>query len=174
MSLQSGRRRSGIRLPFMRVRRSIPPPRSRDPVSSRRRTPPPMCRPAGAAEQMRTATLSCDLSEERTMPDGEPAQLSDEARVLLTVIYDSGVDERVMALIAEHGVEGWTKLQGAQGYGGAGYKLDTPVWPGINHVLLLAVTPEKAGELAAAIRALQNTYRRKPGITLWTQPVSLL
>jgi hypothetical protein len=109
------------------------------------------------------------MSSEETV-----AEAVRETRTLLTVIYDSGVEERLMELIAAQGLDGWTRFTGAHGYGGATYKLDSPIWPGTNNVLLLAVTPEQATQLADAVHALQATYRRKPGITIWLQTVTLL
>jgi hypothetical protein len=108
------------------------------------------------------------------MSDGAAASDEEQTRTLLTVIYDNGVEERLMELVEARDVEGWTRLAGAHGFGGAGYRLDTPVWPGVNNVLLLALPPEKARELAAALRTLQGAYRRKPGITIWMQTVTLL
>jgi hypothetical protein len=93
--------------------------------------------------------------------------------VLLTVIYDSGLDERIQVILAELNVEGWTRIEGAHGYGGTGYRLDTPVWPGTNNLLLLALPGPKATMIAAELRTLQASYRRKPGITMWIQPIQL-
>jgi hypothetical protein len=111
------------------------------------------------------------MPEDNHLPNAQSDETESPDRVLLTVIYDSGLDERIQALITDLNVEGWTRLEGAHGYGGTGYKLDTPVWPGTNHLLLLALTRVKASEVAAALRTLQASYRRKPGITLWIQPI---
>ncbi len=97
-----------------------------------------------------------------------------ERETLLTIIYENGVDERVMNLLADLSIEGWTKLSSAHGFGGTGYKLDSPIWPGENSVLLIALPEARAVEIAAALRALQQTYRRKPGITMWMQPITML
>jgi len=107
------------------------------------------------------------------MPDELPMATPPD-QILLTVIYDDGIDERVMEAIAACDVSGWTKVHGVHGLGGKGKKLDTPVWPGVNNVILLALSSEKATEVAEAVRALQGTYRRRPGITLWVQPITVL
>ena len=93
--------------------------------------------------------------------------------VLLTIVYDSGMDARVTETLEEIGVPGWTKVFGAHGFGGTGPKLDTPVWPGTVNLLYLALEEAQAEEVVRRLRALQATYRRKPGLTLWTQPVTL-
>ena len=61
----------------------------------------------------------------------------------LTVIYDTAIDESITELIDGLGLAGYTKLFEAHGSGGTGHKLNTPVFPGINNILLLLL-PEKA------------------------------
>ncbi len=94
--------------------------------------------------------------------------------VLLTVAYDSGMDERIMETLQELGVTGWTKTFDAHGSGGAGYKLNSPVFPGMVCVLSLVLPEGQAERIAAALRGLQQTYRRNPGLTMWTTPARQL
>ncbi len=108
------------------------------------------------------------------MSDETPTDAPQPQQMVLTVIYDSGLDERVLAVVTEAGAEGWTKIDDAQGYGGTGYKLNTPVWPGMNNILLVALSREQAVTISSALHALQASHRRKPGITLWLQPVEVL
>ncbi len=93
---------------------------------------------------------------------------SDTPTVLLTIAYDSGMDERIMETLQEMGVTGWTKTFDAHGCGGAGPKLNSPVFPGSVHLLYLVLPEAEASRLAAALRVLQTTYRRNPGLTMWT------
>lgn len=97
-----------------------------------------------------------------------------EATILLTVIYDSGMDERLTEALDELGVAGWTRTFGAHGRGGVGRKEDSPIWPGTVNTLLIALPETRVAAVAEALRALQRTYRRNPGLTLWTQPIELL
>jgi hypothetical protein len=98
----------------------------------------------------------------------------DRQQILLTVVYDSGMDERVMETITEIGVPGWTKTFGGHGFGGAGRKEDSPIFPGTVNVLYMTLDAPDVERVADALRALQMSYRRNPGLTLWTQPVTLL
>ena len=95
-------------------------------------------------------------------------------KTLLTIVYDSGMDERVMEALKTCGVSGWTKTFGGHGYGGQGLKVDTPVWPGNVNILTLLLAPEEAGVLAQSLKDLKATYRKNPGLTLWTQAVQTL
>jgi hypothetical protein len=87
----------------------------------------------------------------------------------LTVIYDAGIDESVMELIEGLKLPGYTKLFGAHGAGGCGLKLNTPVFPGVNNLLLLLLPDEKVRTVTDALYRLQATYRLKPGMTLIVQ-----
>ena len=98
----------------------------------------------------------------------------DAATVLLTIAYDSGMDERIMETLREAGITGWTKTFDAHGSGGAGAKLDSPVFPGSITLLYLLLPETEAHRAAAVLRALQKTYRRNPGLTMWTTPALLL
>ena len=91
----------------------------------------------------------------------------------LTVIYDASIDESVSELLEGLNVNGYTKLFGAQGLGGTGRKTNSPVFPGINNVLLLLLPEEAVRTITDALYRLQASYRLKPGITLVLQDVQL-
>lgn len=98
----------------------------------------------------------------------------DGPTVLLTITYDSGMDERIMEALQERGVTGWTKTFDAHGVGGAGPKLNSPVFPGSVSMLSVLLPEPEAQRVAASLRTLQRTYRRNPGLTMWTTPARLL
>lgn len=88
---------------------------------------------------------------------------------LLTIIYDSAIDETMMGLLRELGVQGYTKIFNSHGLGGRGLKENTPIWPGTNHLLLIAAPEADARRIAAAVRRVQSTFRLRPGITMLLQ-----
>ena len=94
--------------------------------------------------------------------------------VLLTIAYDSGMDERIMEALQEIGVTGWTKVFDAHGSGGAGPKLNSPIFPGSINLLSLLLPEAEVQRVAKALRTLQGTYRRNPGLTMWTTPAQML
>ena len=93
--------------------------------------------------------------------------------VQVTVVYDTGMDDRVIEILDTLRVSGWTKVSEAQGFGGAGRKLNTPVFPGQVNMLWIVLPTAEVAPLVEALRALQATYRRNPGLTLWTTPAML-
>jgi hypothetical protein len=90
---------------------------------------------------------------------------------LLMIIYDSGIEEDLVALTKELDLPGWTRVFGAQGQGGAGTKLGDPIWPGTNNVLYVGLPDERVAGVCAALEALKGTFRRNPGITVFVLPL---
>lgn len=93
---------------------------------------------------------------------------------LVTVIYDGGIDEAVLEQVEAMNLSGWTRLVEAHGVGGAGRRRGDQIFPGTNNVLLVALPDERVNELWRRLRALQATFRLKPGITIFVQPVEEL
>jgi hypothetical protein len=91
----------------------------------------------------------------------------------LTVIYDASIDESVTELMDGLNLPGFTKLFDAHGLGGTGRKLNSPVFPGVNNLLLLLLPDEEVPRVTDALYRLQATYRLKPGLTLVLQDVHI-
>jgi hypothetical protein len=92
---------------------------------------------------------------------------------LLTLIYDSAVDETMMDLVGELGVQGYTKIFDAHGLGGRGLKQNDPIHPGSNHLLLLAAPEPEVDRILRAVRRLQESFRLRPGVTILIQDAEL-
>ena len=58
--------------------------------------------------------------------------------------------------------------------GGRGPKMNTPVFPGSNNLVLIAVSEEDAARIQRAIRRLQGSFRLKPGVAIFSQDVEEL
>ncbi len=93
---------------------------------------------------------------------------------LLTIIYDSGIEESMAELLEGLGVKGYTCFTGLQGTGGQGPKQENPIFPGSNNLLLIALPDEEAERVRRTIRRLQEGFRLKPGVTILCQAVEEL
>jgi hypothetical protein len=94
---------------------------------------------------------------------------------LLIIVYEDSIDEDLTQCLKEQGVPGYTKVFGAQGEGQhSAPKLGTPVWPGQNNVVYVALPDEAVSPLAATLRELQATYRKRPGLRLFALPMEEL
>ena len=93
---------------------------------------------------------------------------------LLTIIYDSSIEDSMLQLVEDLGVPGFTRLTDLQGTGGCGPKQMNPIFPGSNNVLLTAMPDEQVDRVRRAIRRLQASFRIKPGVTILCQEVEEL
>ncbi|MFN3648236.1 MAG: PG0541 family transporter-associated protein [Armatimonadota bacterium] len=93
---------------------------------------------------------------------------------LLTIIYDSGIEESLDELLRALEVPGVTWIRDVPGRGGRGPKMNSPVFPGTNHIALISLPDEEVPRIHRAVRRLQNSYRLKPGITMLCQDVEEL
>lgn len=87
---------------------------------------------------------------------------------LLFVIYDSGIDETLTKTLKEHGIEGYTKIFDTHGLGSTGFKDGTPVFPGMNNVLLVSLPAESVQSFLDCLKKLKQTYKINPGITIYS------
>lgn len=92
---------------------------------------------------------------------------------LLTIIYDSGIDESLTETLGSVGVRDYTKLFDAHGVGGRGKKFNTPVFPGTNNLLLVVVPESEVDRITRALAQLQASFRLKPGIMVLVQDVTV-
>jgi hypothetical protein len=93
---------------------------------------------------------------------------------LLTIIYDSSIEESMKELLDGLEIQGVTWIADVHGRGGRGPKMNTAVFPGTNNVALVALPDDQVGRVHRSIRRLQTSYRLKPGITILCQPVEEL
>ena len=100
--------------------------------------------------------------------------MSSAFQKLLFVIYDSGIDEDVQQILDEQHLAGWTKLFDAHGLGGVGKKQGDPIWPGTNNLLLIALADDQIPPLVRALENLKASFRRNPGISVFSLPVEVL
>lgn len=61
---------------------------------------------------------------------------------MVLIVCDAGVTARVTDIVNEAGAAGYTVLHDATGKGESGPRENTPVWPGLNSVILCAVPSE--------------------------------
>lgn len=90
---------------------------------------------------------------------------------LVLVVFEAGVDDSVMELVRKLQLPGWTKLEGATGFGRKGLRLGTPIWPGTNHVLFTALDDGAVEPFLKALDELKRGYLRPPAIQAFVLPL---
>lgn len=90
---------------------------------------------------------------------------------MLFILCEANVDERVMTLLMDAGVTGYTRFTGAFGYGTHGRREGTPVWPGLNSVVMACVPDDLIEPIRNAIADLQVERDGRLAIRVFGVPV---
>lgn len=83
---------------------------------------------------------------------------------MVLIVCDAGVTARVLELLTQAGAMGYTVLNDATGKGESGPRENTPIWPGLNSVILSAMPVESVPRVRENINLLrkQRTARHLP------------
>lgn len=88
---------------------------------------------------------------------------------LLFLVYDAVLDEEVSEALDKCNRQGYTKWVRVLGRGERGEpRMDTPVWPGFNNAVMMAVT---SGQEAALKESLAGISAGGGGLRLYSLPV---
>ncbi|MDR5709681.1 MAG: hypothetical protein QN172_06385 [Armatimonadota bacterium] len=90
---------------------------------------------------------------------------------LVVVIYEAGIDDSMMDLLHRLELPGWTKMEGAMGFGRKGLRLGSAIWPGTNNLLFLVLEEPQVRILLEALEALKREYLRPPALFAFVQSV---
>ncbi len=89
----------------------------------------------------------------------------------LFVAYNEALDDEVMALLQQSGVQEYTKWTKVQGRGRtSGPHLMSHVWPKANNVLALAVEDRHAQSIMEGVRSLRESFG-KEGLKAFELPL---
>jgi hypothetical protein len=87
------------------------------------------------------------------------------------IAYNEAIDEEVLSLLSEVGVENYTKWTRVLGKGTtSGPHLDTHVWPKANNVLAVGVGDGQAVELLEQVRRLRDELGHE-GVKAFQMPL---
>lgn len=89
---------------------------------------------------------------------------------LLFIICEASVDDRVCAIIEKIGAPGYTRFTGAMGHGPGGRREGTPIWPGLNSIILASMPNDLVPQLREAVEALQQERNGRLAIKVFAVP----
>ena len=92
---------------------------------------------------------------------------------LVIIILDQGVESDVMAVMAEMGLEHFTKFDNVSGAGETGRREGDPVWPGLNTVLFV-MPVSQVEPLVDRCHAVRDSYPITPGMKFIILPAQML
>lgn len=85
--------------------------------------------------------------------------------IVLVIVCETTLAERLTEVLDEIGVPGYTRFSGVSGIGVTGRHEGTPVWPGTNTVILTFLTDEALADaiLERNEQVIADNYARRPG-----------
>lgn len=83
---------------------------------------------------------------------------------MVLIVCDAGVTVRITEILTEAGAQGYTVLHDATGKGESGPRENTPIWPGLNSVVLCAVPADRVPAIRRGLDTLreQRSARHLP------------
>ncbi len=89
---------------------------------------------------------------------------------LLFIICEASVDSRVMSLLARVGAAGYTRFTGATGCGKNGLREGSPVWPGLNALIMVAAPEDLVPEILEGLDQLEAERNGKLALKVFSVP----
>ena len=83
---------------------------------------------------------------------------------MVLAIFDSGILPDITAVLEELEIEQWTHWTQVRGAGERNKREGTPIWPGLNDVLLLVLPEERVEPLVRGCHEVRDAFPLKPGI----------
>ena len=83
---------------------------------------------------------------------------------LAFIIFESGTEAEVMEVLAELALEHYTTFEQVRGEGETGRKEGNAIFPGINGVLMVAMSGEKVAPLVERLHEIRDSYIVRPGM----------
>ncbi len=90
---------------------------------------------------------------------------------LLFIVCEASVEERVEQILGQCDVCGYTRFTGATGHGKRGPREGTPVWPGLNSLILSCMPDETVPSIVAALDHLEADRGGRLALKVFSVPV---
>lgn len=90
---------------------------------------------------------------------------------IVLIVYNRAIDEEVMEVLEEIGIESYTKWDRVLGRGRAsGPHLDSDIWPGVNYMITIACQDEMKDRIITRVVKLKENLA-KEGIKAFVLPL---
>jgi len=89
---------------------------------------------------------------------------------LLFIICEAGIDARVIDALSRVGVSGHTRFTGATGSGRHGPREGTPVWPGLNSLVLACTPDDLVPDVLEGLERLQAERNGRLALKVFSVP----
>ena len=85
---------------------------------------------------------------------------------LVFIVFDQGVEPDVMEILQRVGLSHYTSWGDCVGSGETGTRQGTPIWPGLNTAVMIAMPEERVEPLREALHAMRATFPITPGLKI--------
>lgn len=89
---------------------------------------------------------------------------------LLFIICEAGVDGRVMDILDHVGAAGYTRFSGATGKGKHGRRDGTPIWPGLNSIIMSYVDEAHVEAIFEGLDHLEEERNGRLAVKIFSVP----
>ena len=93
---------------------------------------------------------------------------------LAFLVFDQGVEPDVMAVLEDMLIQHYTRWTDAFGSGETGTKEGTPIWPGLNTVLMIYVPAEKVTPLLEKLHEVRDLFAVTPGMKVFVTDAEMM
>jgi len=85
---------------------------------------------------------------------------------LVLIVCDQGVEPDVMEVLRTQGLSHYTRWTDCQGAGETGLREGTPIWPGLNSIVMVVMAEEQIEPMRAALHEVRDSFPITPGLKL--------
>jgi hypothetical protein len=89
---------------------------------------------------------------------------------LLFIVFEASVENRVVAMLERCGAPGYTRFAGATGDGKHGPREGTPVWPGLNNLILAGMPEEIVPMVVESLQKLEDERGGRLAVKVFSVP----
>ncbi len=89
---------------------------------------------------------------------------------LVILVVDQGVELDALEVLADLGLDHFTKFSDVAGAGTTGRREGNPIWPGLNTVLFILMDTDQIPTLTERLHAVRDSYPITPGMKLIVVP----
>ena len=93
--------------------------------------------------------------------------MESEARTkLVLIVCDQGIEADVMEILTQHELRHYTRWTDCQGSGETGIHEGSPIWPGLNSVVMVVMPEEQIEPLRADLHDMREHFPITPGLKM--------
>ena len=89
---------------------------------------------------------------------------------LLFILCESGVEDKLIAMLIDIGVPGYSRFANSTGYGKNGRREGSPIWPGLNTLLMVGLPRDMTPKVLDAVNKLEEQRNGRLAVKIFAVP----